>query len=527
MNQWLTPCHPFFVFKDGHFHLSSSQRIISARPSTPRCSCCNRSWKVGIKSATGPFQRQVAIAVPSAKMALPARPWSRWRTGDSGCSWGPQGRRRRPPPPYPLLFSRALRPIRVVFGSFGQRPQKGQRPQSQGTGICDWGLTESWAVEEWSVSMSAFLIGITWNYRTASLWTTNSTVMTRQFNKQIQFFLTISFTLSCTVYTCIHCVIHPLLYNIYPFIRSVDICSFLHRLGSPVWSAENLRICQMYIGLQHGAWRMAHGAWCRTSLNRGHPDLSNTGRFGWLPQRPKIAQTHCYRMHLWTLATCWFFSAIHKTVAPVAPWLNSCKPSGWQWMWKSWFHSIPKQVMSGSWVCHKIMRWTYGSPGTFPLVSIISKSPVGAKMLQTCCLPSDWFQFQHLSTDSVFLHTYVLQRTTNSHVTALVFLLDSAHGSDTSRSFKDLSLILVLVLNIGHSLRLSPSKIEWEHLHFKPNTALQELYACWKNCECELHTTWKVNVASWAYEWYLVSSCFQQFWCDHGMTKYGCESNLW
>jgi hypothetical protein len=38
-------------------------------------------------------------------------------------------------------------------------------------------------------------------------------------------FLTISFTLSCTVYTCIHCVIHPLLYNIYPFIRSV---TFVH-----------------------------------------------------------------------------------------------------------------------------------------------------------------------------------------------------------------------------------------------------------------------------------------------------------
>ena len=205
---------------------------------------------------------------------------------------------------------------------------------------------------------------------------------------------------------------------------------------------------------------MAHGAWCRTSLNRDvHPDLSNTGRFGWLPQRPKIfAQTHCYRMHLWTLATCWF-SRLFTNCGPCGSWLNSCKPSGWQWMWKSWFHSISKQVMSGSWVCHKIMRWTYGSPGTFPLVSIISKSPVGAKMLQTCCLPSDWFQFQHLSTDSVFLHTYVLQRRTNSHVTALVFLLDSAHGSDTSRSFKDLSLILVLVLKIGHSLRLSPQKL--------------------------------------------------------------------
>ena len=205
--------------------------------------------------------------------------------------------------------------------------------------------------------------------------------------------------------------------------------------------------------MAHGAWRMVQNI-----FESGHPDLSNTGRFGWLPQRPKIAQTHCYRMHLWTLATCWF-SRLFTNCGPCGSWLNSCKPSGWQWMWKSWFHSIPKQVMSGSWVCHKIMRWTYGSPGTFPLVSIISKSPVGAKMLQTCCLPSDWFQFQHLSTDSVFLHTYVLQRTTNSHVTALVFLLDSAHGSDTSRSFKDLSLILVLVLNIGHSLRLSPQKL--------------------------------------------------------------------
>ena len=206
------------------------------------------------------------------------------------------------------------------------------------------------------------------------------------------------------------------------------------------------------------AWRMAHGAehlwigmYIRTSQILGGLDGCHSGP----KSLPKPTATVCI-CELWPRAG---FLGYSQTVALVAPGSTVVSHQGGSECESPGFFPFQSRSCLGSWVCHKIMRWTYGSPGTFPLVSIISKSPVGAKMLQTCCLPSDWFQFQHLSTDSVFLHTYVLQRTTNSHVTALVFLLDSAHGSDTSRSFKDLSLILVLVLKIGHSLRLSPQKL--------------------------------------------------------------------
>ena len=151
MNQWLTPCHPFFVFKDGHFHLSSSQRIISARPSTPRCSCCNRSWKVGIKSATGPFQRQVAIAVPSAKMPCPP-PLKSLDVPVIAVAAEAPGKKAPPAPPYPLLFSRALRPIRVVLVPSGKDPKKvkDRNRRAQAYVTEDWQKVGQWRSEVWA-----------------------------------------------------------------------------------------------------------------------------------------------------------------------------------------------------------------------------------------------------------------------------------------------------------------------------------------------------------------------------------------
>lgn len=118
MNQWLTPCHPFFVFKDvllistdNQCQAIYSKMLLLQRILRTWHQICN-----GTLSEAGSHRSSVSKdALPAPEVAdVPV----------IAVAAEAAGKKAPPAPPYPLLFSRALRPIRVVLVPSGKDPKK-------------------------------------------------------------------------------------------------------------------------------------------------------------------------------------------------------------------------------------------------------------------------------------------------------------------------------------------------------------------------------------------------------------------